>query len=163
VPPCTAAAAPAPAAARLCYIHHPATTMPAQHYITHASWLSAASGCAPAVNIAGTYFAYGVDGSPKSVECPTDSYGPGLRKQRACVPCPPGYTTAGVTGSVSISACGESREQRPTTLYPAIQTSNACRKFPAGTSVQDLPQVNRHLEAHAACRVVGVCCVHTGV
>jgi hypothetical protein len=32
-----------------------------------------------------------------------------LKKQRACVPCPPGFTTDGVLGASMPSQCGECR------------------------------------------------------
>jgi hypothetical protein len=31
---------------------------------------------------------------------------PGMKKQRACVPCPTGYVTNGVTGAKAPTACG---------------------------------------------------------
>lgn len=55
------------------------------------------------VNTAGNFF---VEGSPPSqTTCPKDTYSPGLRKQRACVPCPPGYTTNDATGKTASSDC----------------------------------------------------------
>lgn len=39
-------------------------------------------------------FYYTIDnGNPGAVQCPVNTYGPGLKKQRACVPCPTGFTT----------------------------------------------------------------------
>lgn len=36
---------------------------------------------------------------------PVNTFGPGLRKQRACVPCPSGYSTMGKVGQSRIDAC----------------------------------------------------------
>lgn len=45
-----------------------------------------------AVNLPGFY--YTLDNNvPGAVQCPVNTYGPGLKKQRACVPCPTGFTT----------------------------------------------------------------------
>jgi hypothetical protein len=63
----------------------------------------------PAVNTPGTYYQLNATGSPTAVTCPQDSYSPGLRKQRACVPCAPGFTTAGLSAQRSSQACGECR------------------------------------------------------
>lgn len=62
----------------------------------------------PAVNLAG--FAYSADasGSPSATRCSVDTYSDGLKKQRACVPCPSGMTTDGKTAAAAPSACGES-------------------------------------------------------
>jgi len=57
------------------------------------------------VNVPGYFYSADASGNPSSTICPVDTYGPGLRKQRACVPCPPGYTTRGQTGSTSTRAC----------------------------------------------------------
>mgnify|MGYP001810299316 CR=1 FL=1 len=70
----------------------------------------------PSVNPAGTYFTFDeATKEPGVAMCPVNTYGPGLKKQRACVPCPSGYTTdfstSGVitqrTGQSSKSACGK--------------------------------------------------------
>ena len=66
-----------------------------------------AVGTAPAVNVPGSFYKLDAGGQPSSVTCPVDTYGPGLRKQRACVPCPPGYVTNAKTGQSSARACGE--------------------------------------------------------
>ncbi len=68
------------------------------------------------MNPPGSYYTL-VNEEPSAVKCPQNTYGPGLKKQRACVPCPPGYTTQAVnkdTGAIefldgrsSKSACGE--------------------------------------------------------
>jgi hypothetical protein len=62
--------------------------------------------CLPAVNVPGTYIQYDPSGTPSAVTCPQDTYSPGFRKQRACVSCPPGFTTRGNNSSTSSSACG---------------------------------------------------------
>jgi hypothetical protein len=36
-----------------------------------------------------------------------NTYSPGLRKQRACVPCPSGFSTMGKVGQSRVDACGE--------------------------------------------------------
>jgi hypothetical protein len=64
--------------------------------------------CAPAVNLPGTYYTInGLAGIVGAVTCPVDTYGPGLRKQRACVPCPPNYVTNGKTGQTSPMQCSK--------------------------------------------------------
>lgn len=65
--------------------------------------------CCPAVNTPGTYYQLNATGSPTAITCPQDSYSPGLRKQRACVPCAPGFTTADLSAQRSSQACGECR------------------------------------------------------
>jgi hypothetical protein len=40
-----------------------------------------------------------------AVKCGVDSYSPGLKKQRACVPCPTGFTTNGTVGATSPTQC----------------------------------------------------------
>lgn len=59
------------------------------------------------VNNPGTYYSAAADGISNIVatDCPVDTYSRGLRKQRACVPCPPAYTTNGATASTNSSAC----------------------------------------------------------
>lgn len=47
------------------------------------------------------------DGQPSVALCPVNTYSTGLRKQRACVPCPSGMTTLGQTGASAPTACGE--------------------------------------------------------
>jgi hypothetical protein len=62
----------------------------------------------PAVNLPGTYYTIdALAGTVGAVTCPVDTYGPGLRKQRACVPCPPNYVTNGKTGQTSPMQCSE--------------------------------------------------------
>jgi hypothetical protein len=65
----------------------------------------------PAVNAPGHFFALGSAGAVSAVECPPDTYCPGLKKQRACVPCPTGFTTNGLTGQYSPAACGTLLDQ----------------------------------------------------
>lgn len=64
----------------------------------------------PAVNPPGTFYALINDNpnSPTAVACPSHTYGPGLKKQRACVPCPPGYTTEKVVGEAITPQTGQS-------------------------------------------------------
>lgn len=57
------------------------------------------------VNVAGTFYSVDASGNPSATTCPVNTYGPGQRKQRACVPCPPGYTTNGATGQSRATAC----------------------------------------------------------
>ncbi len=59
-----------------------------------------------AVNLPGYSYSADASGNPDQAVCPINTYGPGLRKQRACVPCPPGYVTQATTQSKA-SACGE--------------------------------------------------------
>lgn len=47
--------------------------------------------------------------TPSAAPCPADTWGRGLRKQRQCVSCFTGFTTGGVTGATSSSACCESQ------------------------------------------------------
>ena len=58
----------------------------------------------PAVNNQGYSYDVAANGFPTQAQCPANTYGPGLRKQRACVPCPPGYITLGAK-SKKASAC----------------------------------------------------------
>jgi hypothetical protein len=67
------------------------------------------------VNIAGTSYTVDAAGNIVVTACPQDTYGPGMKKQRACVPCPPGYTTNGATGQSSAAACGK---QLPLAMPP---------------------------------------------
>jgi len=64
-----------------------------------------------AVNPPGTAYTLNEAGTPNTTTCPENSYGPGLKKQRACVPCPPGYTTNGTVGRTSVRACGKGMQQ----------------------------------------------------
>ena len=58
------------------------------------------------MNLPGAFFTVdAVSGEPGQTTCPVDTFGPGLRKQRACVPCPPGYSTKGLTGKTSSRDC----------------------------------------------------------
>lgn len=67
----------------------------------------AAELAAAAVNLPG--YSYDLtDTGVMAVLCPVNTFGPGLRKQRACVPCPTGYVTMGKVGQILPSACGES-------------------------------------------------------
>lgn len=69
---------------------------------------------AVAVNMPG--YSYDVDaiGTPSAKLCPLNTYGPGMKKQRACVPCPTGFTTNGRTGQTLPTACGECYASPPT-------------------------------------------------
>lgn len=63
-----------------------------------------ARGC---VNLPGYSYSISADGSTiDQVICPLNTYSAGLKKQRACVPCPTGYITLGVQ-SDSPTDCGE--------------------------------------------------------
>jgi hypothetical protein len=60
------------------------------------------------VNAAGTSYTVDAAGNIVVTTCPQDTYGPGMKKQRSCVPCPSGYTTRGATGQTTAAACGKS-------------------------------------------------------
>lgn len=60
-----------------------------------------------AVNLPGTYYDLSPNNTISAVPCPVDQYGPGLKKQRQCIPCPTGFTTDGAAGQTSPSACRE--------------------------------------------------------
>lgn len=57
------------------------------------------------VNSPGYVFVVDAAGNPGAAPCQQDSFSPGLKKQRACVPCPPSYTTNGLTGRSSFGDC----------------------------------------------------------
>jgi len=60
------------------------------------------------VNLPGySYELVGPDSDPRANPCPADTYQFGLRKQRACVPCPPGLGTENKTMQTSVAACGK--------------------------------------------------------
>lgn len=60
------------------------------------------------VNLPGYMFALdAATGDPNAVPCPVDTFGPGLRKQRACPPCPTGFTTVGKNKQTTMNACGK--------------------------------------------------------
>lgn len=60
-----------------------------------------------AVNLPGTFYTIdAVSGEVGALVCPVNTYGPGFRKQRACVPCPTNYKTNGLTGRTSPMQCG---------------------------------------------------------
>ena len=62
----------------------------------------------PAVNLPGySYALASPSNDPVANPCPADTYQFGLRKQRACVPCPPGMGTFNKTMQSSIAACGK--------------------------------------------------------
>jgi len=59
------------------------------------------------VNLPGTFYTIdGTSGEVGASVCPVNTYGPGFRKQRACVPCPTNYKTNGLTGRTSPMQCG---------------------------------------------------------
>ena len=62
--------------------------------------------CLAAVNLPGFYYTLD-NNQPGAVQCPINTYGPGLKKQRACVPCPTGFTTNGRVQQTMPHACGE--------------------------------------------------------
>lgn len=64
--------------------------------------------CPCSVNVPGTYYLLDSTGQPAAATCPADTYSPGLRKQRACVPCATGFTTNQATEQLSARACGTS-------------------------------------------------------
>lgn len=76
------------------------------------------------MNKAGTYYGLDSAGNPFATPCPADTFGFGYRKQRACAPCPSGYTTNGVTGQRYISDCGEDLG----TGCNGLQVANSMRK-----------------------------------
>lgn len=58
------------------------------------------------VNLPGTFYTIdGTSGEVGASVCPVNTYGPGFRKQRACVPCPTNYKTNGLTGRTSPMQC----------------------------------------------------------
>jgi hypothetical protein len=62
------------------------------------------------VNVPGTYYTVVSTWNSTSIDqvlCPDNTYGAGFKKQRACVPCPTGFTTNGLVGATAPSACGE--------------------------------------------------------
>jgi hypothetical protein len=62
----------------------------------------------PAVNLPGAFYSISTDGQTiDQQDCPANSYGAGLKKQRACVPCPTGYSTMGATAKTAATDCGE--------------------------------------------------------
>jgi hypothetical protein len=63
----------------------------------------------PAVNMAGYSYELTSSGVAYAALCPRNTYSPGMKKQRACVPCPTAFTTNGKTGQMSANACGERR------------------------------------------------------
>jgi hypothetical protein len=63
--------------------------------------------CLPAVNMPGYSYSINSAGQPSASLCPLNTYSPGMKKQRACVPCPTGFSTNGRTGASSPTACGE--------------------------------------------------------
>jgi len=60
------------------------------------------------VNLPGYSYDINALGKLSATKCPVDTYSPGMKKQRACVPCPTGFTTKGRTGAVAPTACGKS-------------------------------------------------------
>jgi hypothetical protein len=67
----------------------------------------------PAVNLPGFSYSITVNAvtgtsDVSAVLCPENTYSPGLKKQRACVPCPTGFTTKGMTGMTRPEACSKS-------------------------------------------------------
>jgi hypothetical protein len=85
----------------------------------------------PAVNLPGTFYTISLDGQTvDQQDCPVNTYGAGLKKQRACVPCPTGYSTMGGTAKTSPTDCGKRTSSTlqcgitptavmPHTLHPA--------------------------------------------
>jgi hypothetical protein len=61
----------------------------------------------PSVNLPGYSYSITAAGTPSAAPCGPDSYSPGYKKQRACVPCPTGFTTAGAVQAKSPTACGK--------------------------------------------------------
>jgi hypothetical protein len=66
------------------------------------------------VNTPGNYYVIDATGqNVTQVPCPINTYGPGLKKQRACVPCPTGFTTNLMTSRFSPTACSKFASQLP--------------------------------------------------
>lgn len=57
------------------------------------------------VNLPGFSYTLDEQGIPAAVLCPADSWSPGLKKQRACVPCPAGFSTNARAGATAPTAC----------------------------------------------------------
>lgn len=110
------------------------------------------------VNDKGYYYSINPTTSdPSATICPVDSYGPGLRKQRACVPCAPGYITNGATGSTVATACvvpagyflKAPGQVAPCPMGEYKETTGAttsCTKCPAGVTTNVTGATN-----HTAC------------
>jgi len=81
--------------------------MPPSVMLQSTTFLFKPACCFAAVNPPGTAYTLNEAGPPDTISCPEDRYGPGLKKQRACVPRPPGYTTNGTVGQRSVRACGK--------------------------------------------------------
>lgn len=60
---------------------------------------------AACVNKPGFKFIVAASGKPSAVACPVDTYGPGLKKQLVCVPCPSGFTTLALNTQTTINNC----------------------------------------------------------
>jgi len=59
-----------------------------------------------AVNLPGYFYTIDTLGTTVGQTiCPVNTYSAGLKKQRACVPCPTGYTTNGAIGASTPTAC----------------------------------------------------------
>lgn len=56
------------------------------------------------VNMAGFSYSLDAQANPSAQLCPANTWSAGLRKQRACVPCPPGLITSG-PGASAPTAC----------------------------------------------------------
>jgi len=62
----------------------------------------------PAVNMPGYYYVIDSTGTNVTqVICPVNTYSAGFKKQRACVPCPTGFITKGLTGRTKPTDCSE--------------------------------------------------------
>lgn len=88
-----------------------------------------------AVNIPGTYYYISADGNTiDQITCAVNTYGAGFKKQRACVPCPTGYTTNGVTGAISPTQCGAYRSSSTWTWCAAAACVYSRLPVPAANS-----------------------------
>lgn len=91
------------------------------------------------MNLPGYYYStVGPDSDPRAIACPQDTFQVGLRKQRGCVSCPVGMTTANRTMQTNIGACGELLLCLPPHHHTAA-TLSPCKDYSACTNVTQFP------------------------
>lgn len=104
-----------------------------------------------AVNKPGYKYISGTD--PSAAQCDADTYGPGLRKQRECVPCAPGFKSN--AGSDAAGDCGE---------FAIAAGCLGEQSNPHAYDQASLPCIfGRCLVPHAPCSLFTTCIMHLDV
>lgn len=110
----------------------------------------------PSVNLPGYFYSITAAGAPSATPCGPDSYSPGWKKQRACVPCPTGFSTAGAVEAKAPTACGtypvaEAYVERDAAASNSIGSAVAAESFVVKIELARVSQLAKVWQKQRSC------------